>query len=359
MQLRRYLVPLALVLISGLGGFYLHAAVGTKDIADRLAPVTTTLTAPAVSVLAAAPAVQAIPTVAVPSVAPAVQTAPAVQPAFIVQAVPPRTVAGAAAPTVAGADAPTTASIPPAGVDVLAAYRGKVFSHGASGSRLIALTFDDGPYPNTTPQLLEVLKSKGVKATFFMLGSEAAASPAVARRVADAGFEIGCHTYSHLDLHRMSSAAMRAEIEKGCRAIEQAAGRRPVLLRPPYGNTNAAVRQVCGDLGLVIVNWSIDPTDWNVKVSSESILKKVISQAHGGGIVCMHDTRRNTIKALPDIIDDLRAKGFTFVTVSELIADHARSGAKAGEEALPSTNPPEMNQPLVIPLNESAAPKKP
>ena len=204
--------------------------------------------------------------------------------------------------------------------EVIAKLAGETIRSGAGVGKRIALTFDDGPHPALTPQFVALLREEEVPATFFMLGSMVEKNRAIARMVAEAGFEVGGHSYNHPDLRKMSAAEVLRELNETSAMIEEATGRRPSLLRPPYGSSNATVREVSRELGLVLTNWSVDPEDWRAR-DSASIHKKVLATAHPGGIVCLHDTKSRTLEALPAIIRDLREQGYEFVTVGELLTE--------------------------------------
>ncbi len=333
-------------LLAGLGGGYLLANAGTNK--EETSEVSTKAQArPAVTAAAEAQTATAPPDAQVAAAAPAVAAKASASSAPVQPAVAVAPVA-AAAPAVA---------VAPALGDMSSLY-GKKFNQVQMAEKKIALTFDDGPYPNTTPELLAILKKEGVKATFFMLGSSVANSPAVAKAVADEGHEIGCHTFNHPDLRKKGVAEIQNEITSSIDAIQTATGKRPMLFRPPFGNVNANVLNVAKESKVVIINWSIDPQDWNVKRSADQIQQKVTLSAQPGAIVCMHDTRPHTIAAVPGIIADLKAKGYQIVTVSELLGDFLKSGGSAEKltaSGAADANPVPANQPLVIDLDKTAS----
>ena len=128
--------------------------------------------------------------------------------------------------------------------------------------RLVALTFDDGPWPGQTDKILDILKKENVRATFFMLGSRARRSPELARRVADEGHTVGSHSLSHKELTKLKPAAIRKEISAGVSAVTGVTGVRPVWFRPPYGAVNGAVRKQIRVLNVRMALWDIDSLDW-------------------------------------------------------------------------------------------------
>jgi len=200
---------------------------------------------------------------------------------------------------------------------------------GTGEERLIALTFDDGPDPQYTPQILDILQRRQVPATFFVVGVHAERSPELVQRIYAAGHEIGNHTYSHLDLGTASRARLQFELNATQRIIQHAIGVSTLLFRPPYAadsepqtpqELEAILR--AQQLGYITVGARIDPKDWEPGVTSDAILAEVLAEQPNGRIVLLHDaggTRSATVEALPEIIDELRARGLRFVTVSELV----------------------------------------
>lgn len=185
-----------------------------------------------------------------------------------------------------------------------------------TGKKLIALTFDDGPSPYTTPRLLDVLKGRDVKATFFVLGTMAQKSPEILRREANDGHEVASHTMYHNQLTLLSANQIRAEAVEMDRIFTEILGTRPPFTRPPYGAFNAAVGEA---LGQPAVLWSIDPRDWADRNAS-IVCSRVTGAARDGAIILVHDIHATTVDAVPCIIDTLRSWGYEFVTVSGLAA---------------------------------------
>lgn len=194
----------------------------------------------------------------------------------------------------------------------------------------VALTFDDGPSPVFTPLVLDILKRRGVKATFFLVGKHVEKYPDVVRRIIREGHEIGSHSYSHRDLVPASRAAVLCEIERAEQAFIKVVGSKPALFRPPRGLYSESVRKLIEEKGYQMVLWSVSGMDWS-GVSAERIAKRVIRRIHPGAIILLHDSgallkseggsRHNTVKAVELIIDYLIEMGFEFVTVSELIGE--------------------------------------
>ena len=184
----------------------------------------------------------------------------------------------------------------------------------------IALTFDDGPHVTLTPKLLDILKEKGVKATFFVLGECVAANPAVLQRAAAEGHEIGNHSWDHKSFLKGGGSGVASEINQTNAAIESATGRKPTLVRPPYGATNATItKRLNEEFGLKVIMWDVDPLDWKVR-SSAHVKAEILKSAKAGSIVLSHDIHPTTVGAMAETIDALKEKGYQFVTVSELVA---------------------------------------
>ncbi|HET7140735.1 MAG TPA: polysaccharide deacetylase family protein [Arthrobacter sp.] len=177
-----------------------------------------------------------------------------------------------------------------------------------------ALTYDDGPDPKTTPQLLGILKEKNAQATFFMTGSNAAASPATAKQVADAGHAIGNHTFSHPYLTKLSPAAVRSEMDRTDAAIRAATGSSPSFMRPPYGAADAAVQ---GAVGKPLIVWAVDSLDWQSK-NPAMFVPKVLKEITPGAVVLMHDVHPTTIAGQQELITSLQTQGYRLVTVPQL-----------------------------------------
>lgn len=191
-----------------------------------------------------------------------------------------------------------------------------------SSGKLVALTFDDGPHPIYTLQVLAVLKKYQVKATFFELGYEVAGHPSLSRAVRDAGSEIGNHSYYHLNWGRSSETTIDREIRWTSDAIAKATGTRPAWLRPPGGALNDKVYRAASRLGISLLMWDVDTNDWR-KPPPAAIAARAISGARPGAIILMHDgggDRSRTVAALPTIIDGLKKRGYSFVTISDLFS---------------------------------------
>ncbi|WP_341281098.1 polysaccharide deacetylase family protein [Paenibacillus sp. FSL H8-0537] len=187
--------------------------------------------------------------------------------------------------------------------------------------KLVALTFDDGPDSRYTPAILDILKKKGVKATFFVVGVQVKKDPDVLKRIVDEGHEIGNHTTHHKDLTKLTKSQIWEEITTTDKLIKDAVGFTPNLVRAPYGAVNSTVKQLMKEKGRELVSWNVDTRDW--AGTSIAVMKQNISEhTKPGGIILMHSFGgkgiKNTVDMLPDVIDSLHKKGYTFVTIDEM-----------------------------------------
>jgi peptidoglycan/xylan/chitin deacetylase (PgdA/CDA1 family) len=185
-----------------------------------------------------------------------------------------------------------------------------------SAGSSVFLTFDDGPDPTWTLRVLDVLRSAGVKATFCMVGRYVRAYPDVARRVVAEGHTLCNHTDNHARLDTLSAAAIEAEIQTAGNSIEAATGVRPTLFRFPYGRTSATANGVVGRLGLRVLGWTVDPSDYT-RPGTDAIIARVAQAVRPGSIVLLHDgggDRSQTIAAITSLITSLRAAGYVFGT---------------------------------------------
>lgn len=186
-------------------------------------------------------------------------------------------------------------------------------------AKCIALTFDAGPAKDT-PHLLDVLKEKKVPATFFLLGRDHVLKhPGTVRRIEAEGHEVANHTWTHEILTDREPDEIRAELEKTQLAIERITGKKPRLMRPPQGRTDDTVSGICAELGLSQILWSATAKDYSTN-DSALIRKRILDQAGRDGIILLHDIYRGTVPAVPGIIDALKDRGYTFVTVPQLMA---------------------------------------
>jgi peptidoglycan/xylan/chitin deacetylase (PgdA/CDA1 family) len=204
----------------------------------------------------------------------------------------------------------------------------------------IAMTFDDGPSPETTPRLLDILKQRNIKATFFMIGQNAERNPTIVKRILAEGHEIGNHSWTHPQLSKLSDDRVTEEINKTQNAIKDASGYTPVLIRPPYGAITARQKQwIEKQFGLSVIIWSVDPFDWK-RPGASVIEQRILAGARPGAIVLSHDIHKQTVDAMPATLDALAEKGFKFVTVSQLIAmNKPKSSPTPSPQSRPSGSP--------------------
>ena len=181
----------------------------------------------------------------------------------------------------------------------------------------VAITFDDGPNPDYTVRLLQGLKERGVSATFFLLGKEAEKYPELVLQMYEEGHLVATHSYAHVNLCELSDEEACWQVEKTNDIIEGIIGKRPEFLRPPFGCWNECLD--C-ETEMIKVMWNVDPLDWNLSNSTE-IAKRVLSKVKDGDIILMHDASDSSVNAAFKIIDALRAEGYQFVTVEELVLD--------------------------------------
>jgi peptidoglycan/xylan/chitin deacetylase (PgdA/CDA1 family) len=184
-------------------------------------------------------------------------------------------------------------------------------------AKCVALTFDDGPGPDTDA-LLRRLAAYHARATFFVVGQNVVARPGVLRRTVAAGHEIGSHTWSHPDLTRLPPAAVRSQLARTDRAIKAVTALVPRIVRPPYGALNASVRR---QTRRPMVLWSVDTRDW-LHRDSAWVAKKAITSVRPGSVILFHDIHPTTVKALPRVLRALSKRGYTFVTVSQMFGGH-------------------------------------
>lgn len=184
----------------------------------------------------------------------------------------------------------------------------------------IAITFDDGPHRVNTPKLLGLLRERNIKATWFIVGEMARENPELIRRILAEGHEIGNHTMTHpINITRLSPEKLDEEVGGTAKLLQEIAGYRSRLFRPPGGNTSPAIKQELYDkYGYSTILWSVDPNDWK-RPGVSVVAHRLISGAHNGAILLCHDIHAPTIAAMPETLDTLLAKGYHFVTVSQLI----------------------------------------
>lgn len=179
----------------------------------------------------------------------------------------------------------------------------------------VALTFDDGPHPEYTPKLLDALKERGVKATFFLIGKNAKVHPEIVKRIADEGHVIGNHTMNHAEITKMSDADAFFEIDENRKLLEGITGMPVKYMRPPFGAWQKSLENKVNALPVL---WSVDPLDWTTE-NTEEIVRRVIEEVEDDDIILLHDYYESSVEAAIRIVDILQAEGYDFVSVDELI----------------------------------------
>ena len=196
-----------------------------------------------------------------------------------------------------------------------------VIWEGDKNLPFVALTFDDGPHPVWTPQILDILNDYGCCASFFLIGEKAKAHPGIVKRIVKGGHAVGCHTMTHSIPILRTVEFYRSEIAECHKLFEKICGIFPRYFRPPHGFFDARCMREVTALNMKIVLWSQTPEDWKKKKPSD-IKKSVLSHIHNGSIVLLHDglqdRSRTTINALPAILEDGKNRGFEFVSLSTL-----------------------------------------
>lgn len=181
----------------------------------------------------------------------------------------------------------------------------------------IALTFDDGPHPYYTEQLLDGLKERGAKASFFVLGKQAQAYPDLIKRMQEEGHLVGNHTYSHMQLGKNNREAFKAELVKTSEVLSELTGEEVQYVRPPYGSWDKGFET---ELMMFPVLWTVDPMDW-CSDDVAGIVREVTKKSKENSIILMHDEYKSSVTAALQIVDILQEQGYEFVTVDEILFD--------------------------------------
>ncbi|RFD24339.1 carbohydrate degradation protein [Mycobacterium uberis] len=235
---------------------------------------------------------------------------------------------------------------------VIGAFTGHVT--GADGVnctqvKCVALTFDDGPGPYTD-RLVQILKKNDAKATFFLIGNKVAANQAGAKRIADAGMEIGSHTWEHPNMTTVPLEDIADQFSKANDAITAATGRVPTLWRPAGGLSNDVVRQVAGRYGQAEILWDIIPFDWVNDFNTAATRYMLMTRIKPSSVVLFHDTYSSTVDLVYQFIPVLKANGYRLVTVTELLGPRTPGSSYGSRE-----NGPPVNQLHDIPASEIPA----
>ncbi len=182
----------------------------------------------------------------------------------------------------------------------------------------VALSFDCAWGVDYTDALLQCLEEEHVRATFFTVQFWAEKYPEYLKKIAEKGHEVGTHSATHSYMSRLSEVEIEAELESSCAAIENVTGKKPELFRPPYGDYDDLLIDTCNAMGLYPIQWDVDSLDWK-DLSASDIAARIVQKTRSGSIILMHNNGLHTAEALPIVIDTLRAKGFDFVPIGELI----------------------------------------
>lgn len=214
-------------------------------------------------------------------------------------------------------------------------------------SPVIAITFDDGPHPQNTPRLLDMLKERHIKATFFLVGRSVATWPAIVKRIVEEGHEIANHTWTHPQLNHLKQTSVMNELQKTHDAIVKACGVAPLLYRPPYGAILLGQRKAIHDqFRYPTIVWDVDPLDWKTPRSSSKVHDQVLKQTKPGSIILCHDIHTETVNAMPATLDELIARGYQFATVTQLINLESQTAAR-------------KSIPVALPVGETGKPAAP
>jgi peptidoglycan/xylan/chitin deacetylase (PgdA/CDA1 family) len=208
-------------------------------------------------------------------------------------------------------------------------YQGDIIRRVITKQPLIAITFDDGPSPQFTPQILDVLKAHDVQASFFVVGKYVKEYPEIVLRMYNEGHDIGNHTYDHINVPTSAAPILSSQLVASNIEIMKVTGEHPLYARPPRGMYDARFRRLVELMGMQTVLWSISSQDWRGAVSPRRMTKRVVSRAKPGDIILFHDggslvrgegaSRQRTVDALPGIIAELKAQGFRIVPLSRLL----------------------------------------
>ncbi|MEO7330864.1 MAG: polysaccharide deacetylase family protein, partial [Minicystis sp.] len=212
-----------------------------------------------------------------------------------------------------------------------------VLSRGPRDACGVALTFDDGPSPEHTPRVLEMLEEAGIKATFFVIGRKAEAHPDLIKRIADAGHALGVHSYAHDRLFSIRTPdVVRADLARAIQAIEAATGKVPTLFRPPIGHTSPRMAQALASFDLRVIGWSVRGLDGLAGAQPERVARRIVPALRDGAIVLLHDAAERddhapaSLAALPRILDAMRAQNLAGVRVDRWLDEAEDDAEKPG-----------------------------
>lgn len=203
------------------------------------------------------------------------------------------------------------------------------FLQARGTGRYCALTFDDGPHPTLTPKLLDILAERNVRCTFYIVGPLARRYPDIMKRMAEEGHEVANHTMTHRDIRHISLARMKKELRDCHEILIETTGQVPLTFRPPGGGYNdRLMKEIYDDLGYSTVLWTVDTNDWR-RPGVEVVTRRLVNGASDGAILLCHDIHPPTIEAIPAAVDGILEKGYTLVTVSQLVGLERQQGGNA------------------------------
>ena len=243
------------------------------------------------------------------------------------------------------------------------AFPGRRISRVSVPGKYVALTFDDGPHATLTPRILDILARHNAKGTFFVLGQRAAQHPEILARAVSQGCEIGSHTWNHINFARSSREKIHQELDRTAAVIRSATGSAPRVIRPPYGaGSGSVINDIYATYGTPSILWDVDTNDWR-KPGVQTVINRAVNGARPGSIILVHDIHSSTADAIEGIVTGLQSKGYTLVTVSELIDMGRRWALASGKQppapaAPAATSTPAPSQPVVVP-GQSAQPAAP
>ena len=191
------------------------------------------------------------------------------------------------------------------------------YSAKTADKNKVAITFDDGPNPEYTVELLEGLQKRGVKATFFVLGAEVEKYPDIVKKIDDGGHLIGVHSYEHVNFGQIGDEAAIEQIEKTQEAIHNVTGKYAGDIRPPYGCWKKSLDV---EVPLIEVLWDIDPLDWATK-DADTVVQRILKGVTEGSIILLHDASQSSVQAAFSVIDILQQENYEFVTVEDLLLE--------------------------------------
>ncbi|MCP5538467.1 MAG: polysaccharide deacetylase family protein [Akkermansiaceae bacterium] len=231
-------------------------------------------------------------------------------------------------------------------------------SRGRTTMPYIAITYDDGPHPQNTPRLLDMLRERNIKATFYVIGRNVNMYPHIVRRIVAEGHEVGNHTWTHRKLTALSDDSVRMEMSKTRDAIVAASGVKPRTMRPPYGALRQDQRAwIYKEYGYPTILWNVDPEDWK-RPGTSVVTSRIVNGTRNGSIVLAHDLHKPTVDAMPATLDGLLRRGFKFVTVSQLLALNpptASTSAASNTPAGPVAPATTVSPVTTIPVTTSVA----